>query len=94
VVSDGARPDLLRTAAPRLALLLAARPVPPALAALRLGPDAHLAVAGTRRTSLPSPLFDRVWLVKRTEAPGALQAAFAADAPGAPAHPLAVRTVR
>jgi electron transfer flavoprotein alpha subunit len=85
LVSDGRRPELLRSAAPRLALLLSAKPVPPALATLRLGPDAHLAVAGTRRTSLPSPLFDRVWLVKRTEAPGALQAAFAAgpDAPPA-----------
>jgi electron transfer flavoprotein alpha subunit len=77
LVSDGRRPELLRSAAPRLALLLSAKPVPPALATLRLGPDAHLAVAGTRRTSLPSPLFDRVWLVKRTDAPGALQAAFA-----------------
>ena len=80
LVSDGRRPELLRSAAPRLALLLSAKPVPPALATLRLGPDAHLAVAGTRRTSLPSPLFDRVWLVKRTDAPGALQAAFAAGA--------------
>ena len=78
LVSDGRRPELLRSAAPRLALLLSAKPVPPALATLRLGPDAHLAVAGTRRTSLPSPLFDRVWLVKRTDAAGALQAAFAA----------------
>jgi electron transfer flavoprotein alpha subunit len=88
LVSDGRRPELLRSAAPRLALLLSAKPVPPALATLRLGPDAHLAVAGTRRTSLPSPLFDRVWLVKRTDAPGALQAAFAAgsDAPPAEAH--------
>lgn len=79
VVSDGRRPDWLRVAAPRLALLLAAKPVPPALSTLRLGPDGHLAVAGTRRTNLPHPLFDRVWLVKRTDAPGALQAAFAAN---------------
>ena len=85
LVSDGRRPELLRSAAPRLALLLSAKPVPPALATLRLGPDAHLAVAGTRRTSLPSPLFDRVWLVKRTDAPGALQAAFAAGPDPRPA---------
>jgi len=89
LVSDGRRPELLRSAAPRLALLLSAKPVPPALATLRLGPDAHLAVAGTRRTSLPSPLFDRVWLVKRTDAPGALQAAFAA---GPEAPPTSTRS--
>jgi hypothetical protein len=89
LVSDGRRPELLRSAAPRLVLLLSAKPVPPALGTLRMGPDAHLAVVGTRRTSLPSPLFDRVWLVKRTDAPGALQAAFAAGAvaPSADAPP-------
>jgi electron transfer flavoprotein alpha subunit len=80
LISDGRRPELLRSAAPRLALMLSAKPVPPTLATLRLGPDGHLAVAGTRRTTLPSPLFDRVWLVKRTDAPVALQAAFAAGA--------------
>jgi electron transfer flavoprotein alpha subunit len=90
LVSDGRRPELLRSAAPRLALLLSAKPVPPALATLRMGPDAHLVVAGTRRTSLPSPLFDRVWLVKRTDAPGALQAAFAAGAAAPPASPAEV----
>ena len=81
VVLDGQDADVLRDAAPRLVLLLASKPLLPALSGLRLGPDAHLAVAGTRRTVPPGPLADRLWLVKRSEVGPKLRAAFAGGKP-------------
>ena len=77
--------ELLHDAAPRLVLLLAGKPLPAGLSGLRLAPDAHLALAGTRRTVPPAPLGDRVWLVKRSELAAQLRAAFATVAASASA---------
>jgi electron transfer flavoprotein alpha subunit len=75
LVTDGEVADLLIDACPALVFLLSSRPLPAALASLRLAPDAHLVATGTRRTKPPSPLCDHVWLVDKASAWKLLEAA-------------------
>jgi electron transfer flavoprotein alpha subunit len=74
-VVSALEPAVASVACPELVLVLAAKPDPAGILALRMAPEGHLVCLRGRGAAPPSPLVDRLWRVEKARAVAQLKEA-------------------